>query len=267
MNIEQKIKHLSNNNKLPHAVVFEGADCSKALEIFLKAVLCSGDNKPCQVCKHCQKVATKTHPDVLEFYPEGANKGFKIDTIRSIRETAHVLPNEAEKKVIILHDADNISSVSQNALLKILEEPPAHAVFVMTVKQKSHLLDTIISRVSVLLCDEEVENENKTDAFELLENLCFGTQLDMLECTYEYLSSKDKAIMLVTEFIEVLRTVYRVKLGVQIDSEYEQFLEKLTLEKILKCIEIAEFSRASLVRNKNRKLTVNLFCVKLKSVL
>ncbi len=267
MNFQEKIKHLSANHKLPHAVVFEGNDCSGALEMFLKAVLCSGGEKPCMVCKHCQKVATHSHPDVLEFHPEGANKGFKIDTIRSIRENAHVLPNEADKKIIVLHDADNISSVSQNALLKILEEPPAHAVFVLTVKQKSHLLDTIISRVSVILCDESENDEYSTSAFQLLENLCFGTQLDMCECTYEYLSSKDKAIMLVSEFIDVLRTVYRVKLGVLLDSEYEQFLEKLTLEKILNCIEIAEFARASLVKNKNRKLTVNLFCVKLKSVL
>lgn len=112
------------------------------------AILCEGEGeKPCGDCGPCHKVLSGNHPDVMVVGEEGGSRSFHIDAIRQVRLSAYVKPNEGKAKVYILCDAQNMTVQAQNALLKIIEEPPSYGVFLLTCDNRSKLLPTILSRV------------------------------------------------------------------------------------------------------------------------
>ena len=108
------------------------------------ALLCSGENPPCGICRNCRKVQAGVHPDLTLIQPE---KGIiKVDTARELRTQAYVLPNEAEMRVFVVLDADCMNESAQNALLKVLEEPPSYAAFLLTAEVGERLRATVRSR-------------------------------------------------------------------------------------------------------------------------
>lgn len=79
---------------------------------------------------------------------EDGRQQLGVDAVRTIRSSAYILPNESRHKVIILKNAQDMNINAQNALLKILEEPPAHCIFILTAVSRTRLLPTILSRVT-----------------------------------------------------------------------------------------------------------------------
>lgn len=133
--------------RFPHALLLEGmagtGRRTLARRIAAAAVCRSTDGaaRPCGVCAACQKTV---HPDIAEWGGDGAP--LTVDTIRRLREEAFILPNESPYRVMILAEAEAMTVQAQNALLKILEEPPAHVLFVLTCDKRTSLLETIRSR-------------------------------------------------------------------------------------------------------------------------
>jgi hypothetical protein len=110
-------------------------------------MLCSGAGiKPCMLCPHCQKTSRSIHPDVIVIDRLADKREILVDQIRAVREDAVVLPNEADKKVYIIKNADTMNANAQNAMLKLLEEPPAHAAFLLLAENPAELLPTVRSR-------------------------------------------------------------------------------------------------------------------------
>jgi len=97
----------------------------------------------------------KTSPDILEVKPEKLH--ITIDQVRSLRASVNQRPVEGQFKLIIIHSAHLLTTEAQNALLKVLEEPPAHAVIILRAKNKESLLPTILSRTEIIIVAEEVE--------------------------------------------------------------------------------------------------------------
>lgn len=150
---------LIDSKRFPHALIIEGEHGlgKKTLARRLAgAFVCRGDNKPCGECKQCRKAKQGIHPDIIENIAEGGSNSFHVDVIRNIVNDAFMSPNEAEYKVYILGNAECMSVSAQNALLKILEEPPKYVVFIITVSSKSMLLETVLSR-SVVVSLEGVD--------------------------------------------------------------------------------------------------------------
>lgn len=87
---------------------------------------------------------------------------FHVDTVRNIINDAYIQPNEADYKIYILANAHCMNQNAQNALLKILEEPPKYVVFILTTNSKSALLSTVLSR-SVCVTLEGVDIERATE--------------------------------------------------------------------------------------------------------
>jgi len=141
------------DGRLPHAVLLEGESGSGKktfARLIAAAAVCSDTDSPCGTCRHCKKAAEGVHPDIMLIDGGGSAKNVNVDAIRDIRSSAHVKPNEAERKVYILADAQNMTVQAQNALLKVLEEPPKGVMFILTCDNHSRLLETIVSRVTML---------------------------------------------------------------------------------------------------------------------
>lgn len=140
--------------RFPHALLLEGPEGSgrrTLARIVARAAVCRAESgKPCGVCPACVKAAAGGHPDIEEVGGDGAARSFHIDVVRAIRDSAYVLPNEAPRRVFLLFGANNMTEQAQNALLKILEEPPAHAAFILTCENRSQMLPTIQSRTVCL---------------------------------------------------------------------------------------------------------------------
>ena len=115
--------------------------------LLAEAILCEGDRKPCGSCVHCRKLRSGNHPDFITVEdPEHKNVAVKI--VRQIREDMFVRPNEAAHKIYLFPQELGIEG--QNALLKILEEPPSYGVFLLLTDNPDKLLPTVRSRCTEL---------------------------------------------------------------------------------------------------------------------
>lgn len=113
---------------------------------FARTILCKDDNPPCNNCDSCTKLLSQNHPDVIIVSGKNAKNSIHIEKIRAIRQDAYILPNEGLYKIYIIENSENMTIGATNALLKMLEEPPAHAMFILTAQSTAELLDTVVSR-------------------------------------------------------------------------------------------------------------------------
>ena len=147
--IKEQISALLDTGRLPHAVILEGEQGMGkhvlAREI-AAALVCRSEEKPCYICSQCKKAVSHIHPDIFEYTPEGGARSFHKEMIQKVIDDTCMSPNEAPFKVYILANAHLMSESAQNAILKILEEPPSYVRFILTVDNKSALLQTVLSR-------------------------------------------------------------------------------------------------------------------------
>lgn len=199
------------SGKLSHALIFEGS--SKEIRLALaketaKAILCKSSDKPCGSCSACHKADSGSHPDLHIIDKDGAM--IKVDEIRDVKAKAKVYPNDGNKSVFIICEAQNMNPQAQNALLKIFEEPASHVSFILTCPSKSSLLDTITSRATSYFSGEEFSDESseQTDkakglAAELLLTMATENEFAFLKKTAVFL--KDKTLFAsVLKYMETL---------------------------------------------------------------
>lgn len=142
------------------------------------ALVCTGEGgtPPCGVCRHCRKVEKGVHPDVTTVAPE-PGKDLTVDRIRALRQDAYIRPNEAKRKVYLVENAHKMNPSAQNAFLKVLEDGPAYAAFLLLTPTPAALLPTIRSRcetVTVAARAPEPDGELSRKAGELA-GLLLGT--------------------------------------------------------------------------------------------
>ncbi len=148
---EAVVKTLQNaimNNKISHAYLFSGprgTGKTSIARIFAKALNCLNvhNGEPCDECNVCREISEGISPDVIEI-DAASNNG--VDEIRDIREKVKYLPSGAKYKIYIIDEVHMLSGGAFNALLKTLEEPPKHVVFVLATTEPQKLPSTIISR-------------------------------------------------------------------------------------------------------------------------
>ena len=116
-------------------------------KLLASAILCQGTHKPCGACGPCRKIESGNHPDFITVEdPEHKNVAVKI--VRQIREDVFIRPNESAYKIYLF--PQELGTEGQNALLKILEEPPKHGVFILLADNPEKLLTTVRSRCTEL---------------------------------------------------------------------------------------------------------------------
>jgi DNA polymerase III subunit gamma/tau len=149
-NIRQDLSLLLSSDNLPHAFLFsgpKGLGKTSAARIIAKAINCpnkkKGSFEPCNKCSLCQAITNGLALDLIEI-DAASNRG--IDDIRSLREKIKLTPYKAQKKVYVIDEVHMLTQEAFNALLKTLEEPPKHAVFILCTTEPHKLPETIISR-------------------------------------------------------------------------------------------------------------------------
>jgi len=146
-------------SRLPHAIIIEGnVEKGLCLAKYISSLaLCTGEISPCEKCNACEKVLKEIHPDIFTHVASGSPRAFHIEVIRNIKEDAFVKPNEGRKKIYILGNAQSMTDQAQNALLKLLEEPPSYIVIIIVLPSASSLLTTVRSRsICLTLSDGEI---------------------------------------------------------------------------------------------------------------
>ena len=153
-NRTEKEKLLSEiaSGKLSHAYLIEGGEgCGKTYfaRFAAAAVLCTGDKPPCGKCPSCVKALAGSHPDLFYFSPD-KKASMGVETVRDIKKSLFFMPNDGDRKVYIIDDAQKMTVQAQNALLKFIEEPPASVLFFIVADKKESLLPTVVSRTRII---------------------------------------------------------------------------------------------------------------------
>lgn len=188
-NIVNTLKNMIQNNNILHAYIFSGTrgtGKTTIAKIFAKALNClnlqDGYN-PCLECENCKEIDYNQSTDVIEL-DAASNNG--VDEIRNIVDNVMYLPQKLKKKVYIIDEAHMLSNSAWNALLKTLEEPPKHVVFILATTEFHKIPITIVSR-----CQRyDFYGLEYEDLSELIDNVALKEKINITP------EAKDKLIQL-----------------------------------------------------------------------
>jgi len=136
----------ANKGLCSHAYIVDGAAGIGKYDFALycaRAMLCTGEKKPCGVCESCRKALGGDHPDI---FVVGKDKTASIADIRELIRRSMLKPNDSDKQIFIVCNAGKLREDSQNALLKLFEEPPESVAVFLLTESRSSLLPTVLSR-------------------------------------------------------------------------------------------------------------------------
>ena len=150
----------------------EGSGKHTLAKLLAAAILCRGKRKPCGACDPCRKVFSGNHPDFITV-DDPEKKTVTVDLIRQARSDIYVQPNESDHKIYLFPRAQDMGLPGQNALLKVLEEPPKYGVFLLLTDNPDKLLPTVRSRCTELkmlpLSEEVLRRQLRQDRPEASE--------------------------------------------------------------------------------------------------
>lgn len=184
-------KTYGESPRFPHACLISAGDMSLAMteaRRMAAAAICEGKGeKPCGLCRHCRKAAGDIHPDISIIGRPLDDKGKKkkeivVAQVRALSADACLLPNEAKRKVYIIEEAESMNPAAQNAALKLFEEPPLGAMFILCASNPLQLLPTVRSRCAQFKLGGEIEAEAKKSgpAASYVKVLACGDEAELL---------------------------------------------------------------------------------------
>ena len=194
--IIQTLKNAIVQNRIAHAYLFcgpRGTGKTSIAKIFAKMLNCEDEsNKPCGKCANCKMVQNGSHPDIIEI-DAASNNG--VDEVRNLIDKVKYAPMQGKYKVYIIDEVHMMTTGAFNALLKTIEEPPAHVVFILATTEPNKVIPTIISRcqrfdfnkvsqkdiekrLSIVCKEEKIEID--PEAISLIAQLADGGMRDSL---------------------------------------------------------------------------------------
>lgn len=184
--LKRQLSAQAKGRGLSHAYLISGpAGSGKRTlsRLLAAAMVCTGEGEaPCGICPGCKKALGGIHPDIMVLGEE--DKEITVGQARTVRSDAYIRPNEGERKVYLLEEADQMNPSAQNAMLKLLEEGPAYAAFLLLAENAGGLLQTVRSRceeLSLIPAGEPGDQEGRALAKNLADALSRAGELELLE--------------------------------------------------------------------------------------
>ncbi len=235
--IIQTLKNAIIQDRIAHAYLFcgpRGTGKTSIAKIFAKMLNCKDeDNAPCGVCESCKMASNGSHPDIIEI-DAASNNG--VDEVRNLIDKVKYAPMEGKYKIYIIDEVHMMTSGAFNALLKTIEEPPTHVVFIFATTEPNKVLPTIISRcqrfdfnkvstndivrrLNVVCKEEKIEIEE--EGLQLIAQLADGGMRDAL-------SILDQCVAYCSSHIDVddIRQIYGVLTSEDIGQLYSYVYSK-----------------------------------------
>ena len=150
--LKENLRSSINRGRISHFYLISGPEGSgkhTLAALLAAAILCQSGNRPCGTCSACRRVLGAGHPDFITI-DDPEKKTVPVDLVREARADMYIRPNEADHKIYLFPRAHDMRDESQNALLKILEEPPSYGVFILLTNNAERMLPTIRSRCTEL---------------------------------------------------------------------------------------------------------------------
>ncbi len=177
-----------HSGKSSHAYIFEGdkgLGCLSAARLFAAALTCADTQiAPCGTCPSCIESKADTNPDIVYVRPKKDKKTIGAEDMRALEEDVAIKPFNSPRKVYIIEDGSLLTEAAQNVFLKTFEEPPEYAVFIIIIENTATLLQTIMSRFSLVhfpavsdgVVREYIENKypNEAERLPFLVKYCAG---------------------------------------------------------------------------------------------
>lgn len=278
---KNKISSALENKSLSHALLLTGSDLTtrtKAAKQIAAALLCEGSKiRPCAKCPACIKTKAGVHPDLILIEGEGRSRSIKIDSVRALRQQAFIIPNEAAYKIFLIFEGSDLGEEAQNALLKLIEEPPRFTRFLITAQSKEQLLPTIQSRVSNYYLGEDKKEKTTAKTAEKISGIAAdiisaklsGSEYDLIISSSALEKNRPLFQKTIAELTETLHDALRHASGTSTLTEGNllaiQAAQSLGKEELLRCISVLKSLADAAEKNANENLLLSRLSAELIS--
>ena len=229
--IVKTLKNSLDNDRISHAYLFSGprgVGKTTSARLIAKGVNCLKNgisSSPCNECENCREIDNGSFIDLIEI-DAASNRG--IDEIRELKDKINYQPSKGRKKIYIIDEVHKLTKEAFNALLKTLEEPPEHVIFILATTEPDKILPTIISR-----CQRyDFKSLTYTEVKDKLSEICRGENVEIDEGSLGLIYESSGGSM--RDAISILERVIITYLGEKIDEDKCSKVIGITSKTLLK---------------------------------
>ena len=264
---------------ISHSYMFIGKDgIGKFMfaKEFAKAILCIGEEKPCNQCEACISFNGENNPDITIIDEE--EKSIKTETIKEMVKGVYEKPIKSSKKIYIINDSEKMTKEAQNSLLKTLEEPPEYVVIILITENENLLLNTIKSRCTKIKFNSLSNNQirqilNESNLSETVLELAEGSASRALTAQgKEEIFNSVKETFSNLEKINIIDLLNKKDVIFKDKESIEEILNYLNIilfnktkenTKYIDCISIVEETKDRLKKNSNYDISIDNLLLKI----